>query len=243
MNKKILNMFKKVGMEYFFGDFFDARFYVAELLSRKKTKVVLDIGCGAGVLLNCANSSLKIGLDSSFESIKKAKILNPKMELIQGDATQLPFKNNYFSNIIAMHLIPVVHILQGDDWLKSANEIKRIATKNCEIILTGANRMSKHFEKTHSLEDRKKYLTYQEQVDFFKNGFDVLVEGYGPHSKKIMYPLKIICKIPDRITESLRINRLLFRFLRSKRYLKNGRSYVIICKKHKKSNNEATQKN
>ncbi|MEX0656993.1 MAG: class I SAM-dependent methyltransferase [Nitrosopumilaceae archaeon] len=236
MSKKVFNMFKKVGMGHFFGDFFDARFYVADLLSRKQTKVMLDIGCGAGVLLNCSKASLKIGLDISRESLKKGKILNPEMELIQGDATHLPFKNNYFSNIIAMHLIPVVHILQGDDWLKSANEIKRIATENCEVILTGANRMSRHFEKTHLLEDRKKYLTYQEQVDFFKNDFDVLVEGYGPHSKKIMYLLRIIYKIPDRIAEGLRINRLLYRVLRSKRYLKNGRSYLIICKKHKKDN-------
>jgi len=233
LSQKILNMFKKVGMEYFFGDLFDARFYVAYLLSQKQTEFLLDIGCGSGVLLNCSNASLKIGLDTSLESLKKAKILNPKMELIQGDATQLPFKNNYFSNIIAMHLIPVVHISKGDDWIKSANEIKRISAKNSEIILTGANRMSRHFEKTHSLKSRKEYLAYQKQVDFFKKEFEVKVEGYGPHSKKIMYPLKILYKIPNRIMESLRINRLLYRSLRSKRYLKNGRSYVIICKKTK----------
>jgi len=238
LSQKILKMFKKVGMEHFFGDWFDARFYVAHLLSQKQTEILLDIGSGVGILLSCSNATLKIGLDTSLESLKKAKILNPKMELIQGDATQLPLKNNYFSNIIAMHLIPVVKNFQGDEWLKSANEIKRISAKSCEIILTGANRMSKHFEKTHPLESRKKYLTYQEQVDFFKDEFEVEVEGYGPHSKNIMYPLKIIYKIPDQITEGLRINRLLYRFLRSKRYLKHGRSYIIICKKHPNERNK-----
>ena len=231
MSQKILKMLEKVGMEYFFGDFFDARFYVAYLLSKKQSKILLDIGCSAGILLNCSNASLKIGLDISLESLKKGKMLNPKMELIQADATQLPLRNNYFSNIIAMHLIPVVENFRGDDWLKSANEMVRISKENCEIILTGANRMSRHFTKTHTLESRKKYLTYQDQVNFFKNKFKISVEGYGPHSKKIMFPLKILYKIPDKITTSLGIDKLLFKFLRSKRYLKNGRSYVIICKK------------
>jgi len=231
MSQKIIKMFNKVGMEYFFGDLFDARFYVSYLLCKKQSKILLDIGCGPGILLNSSNAPLKIGLDISLESLKKGKILNPKMELIQADATQLPLKNNCFSNIISMHLIPVVKILRGDDWIKSANEIVRISKENSEIILTGANRMSRHFTKTYTLESRKKYLTYQDQVNFFKNKFEINVEGYGPHSKKIMFPLKILYKIPDHIATSLGIDKLLFKFLRSKRYLKNGRSYVIICKK------------
>lgn len=224
-------MFKKVGMDYFFGDYFDGRFYVAYLLSKQHQKILLDIGCGAGILLNYSNASLKIGLDISLESLKKAKKLNPKMQLIQADATCLPLRDDYFSNIIAMHLIPVIHIIKGDDWKKSSKEIIRISQKNCEIILTGANRLSRHFSKTHSLESRKKYLTYQEQVNFFKDKFEVSVEGFGPHSKQIMYPLKILYKIPDKVISSLGIDKLLFNFLRSKKYLKNGRSYIIICKK------------
>ena len=84
---------------------------------------------------------------------------------------------------------------------------------------------------TNSRKPQKKYLTYQEQADFFKNEFLVSVEGYGPHSKLIMYPIKIVYKIPEQITDSLGLERLLYRLLRSKRYLKNGRSYVMFCKK------------
>jgi len=232
MSQKILKMFNKVGMEYFFGDYFDARFYVAEILSQKKTLMILDIGCGAGILLNCSNADTKIGLDLSFESLKKAKKLNPKMELIQGDATQLPFRSNYFSYIIGMHLIPVVKTFQGDNWKKSVSEIKRISGKKSKIILTGANRTSKHFENTHSLESRKNYLTYKEQADLFREEFQVKVEGYGPFSKKVMYPFKIIYKIPEVIIKNLKINWFVFRLLRSSKYLKNGRSYVIVCEKN-----------
>ena len=227
-------MFKKVGFEYFFGDLFDARFYIASILSKKPTKVMLDIGCGAGVLLNCTNAELKIGLDTSLESLKAAKSLNPLMQLIQGDATQLPFKSDYFEYIMAMHLIPVVNNFQGDDWKKSASELKRISTESSKIFLTGANRMSRHFEKTHPIESRRKYLTYSEQAEFFRDDFDVSVEGYGPHSKFVMYPFKIIFKIPDSVVSILKLESMLYRFLRSKRYLKNGRSYVIICKRKSK---------
>jgi len=235
LNQKILKMFEKVGMKYFFGDYFDARFYVSHILSQKHVDMLLDLGCGAGVLLNSANADLKIGLDASLEYLKKAKLLNPEMELIQADATHLPFKDNYFPNIISMHLITEICVLMGDDWIKAASEIKRVSKNNGELILTGANRMSKHFEKSHTLESRKKYLTYQNQIDFFKNEFSVEIEGYGPHSKYVMFPLKIFHKIPDTITNSLGLNLLLYKFLRSKRYLKNGRSYVIICNNHLKN--------
>jgi len=232
MNQKILKMFHKVGMEYFFGDYFDARFYVASILAKEKKLMILDIGCGAGILLNCSNADIKIGLDLSFESLKKGKNLNPKMELIQGDATQLPFRSNYFLDIIGMHLIPVVKTFQGNNWKKSISEIKRVSGEKSKIILTGANRTSKYFENTHSLESRKNYLTYKEQAELFREEFQVKVEGYGPFSKMVMYPFKIIYKIPEVIIENLKINWFVFRLLRSSKYLKNGRSYVIVCEKN-----------
>jgi len=234
LSQKILKMFKKVGMDHFFGDYFDARFYVADLIAKKHVQMILDIGCGAGVLLNCANASIKIGIDTSFDSLKMAKILNSKMELIQADATNLPFRDDIFSDIIGMHLVPVVKTFQGEDWKKSIDEMKRISSKKCKIILTGANRMSIHFKKTHSLESRRDYLTYNEQSEYFQDQFQVESEGYCPYSKKIMYPLKIIHRIPDSIIENLKINWLLYRILRSSKFLKNGRSYVMTCEKTSK---------
>jgi ubiquinone/menaquinone biosynthesis C-methylase UbiE len=232
MNNKILKMFQKVGMIHFFGDYFDGRFYVAYLLSKKHVDSILDIGCGPGIMLHNTNATLKIGLDLSFDSLKQAKLLDPKIELIQGDATLLPFKNNYFPNIIAMHLIPVVDLHQGGNaWEKCAEELTRISSKNSVIMLTGANRMSKHFEKTHTLESRKKYLSYEKQVEFFKKYFSVSAEGFGSHNKKILYALKFFYKFPDNILEKLGITKLIYRFLRSKKYLKDGRSYVIFCQK------------
>jgi len=66
-------MFKRVGLEHFWGDFFDSRFYIAWLLSKKKDTMILDIGCGAGVLLHSTQAPLKVGTDVSFEYLKNAK--------------------------------------------------------------------------------------------------------------------------------------------------------------------------
>jgi len=49
-----------------------------------------------------------------------------------------------------------------------------------------------------------------------------------------MYSFKIIYKIPNKLIKFLGIENVLFRFLKSKRYLKNGRAYVMICTSKRK---------
>ena len=206
MFRKILDIFNKIGRSHFYGDFFDSRFYISYLLSRKKLESILDVGCGVGVLLEAAPNCFKVGTDLSFESIKQAKKHNPKIEFIQSDAQFLPFKNEIFSTITAMHLFPVIH-LHGGDWKLAVDEVKRVSNNHSTIFVTGANRTSRHFSKTHKLEDRKKYLRHVEQVKEFEDKFTVTLEGWGPHSRFIMYPFKIIYKIPDLINEKFGIEK------------------------------------
>ena len=229
MYKKIFSMWNKAGLKYFWGDPFDSRFYITYLISKKKNPLILDIGCGAGVLLHFSNASLKIGIDFSFESLKAAKKIDPELELIYGDARNLPFKDEFASYILAIHIISA--FLKKDDRVKTCDEIKRIASKHSTILIAGSNRRSKHFKKTHSLEDRLSYPHYEEIIKYFKNDFHVFIEGYGPFSRLVMYPFKIIYKIPEKISEKLMIERFMFRLLRSKKFLKNGRSYVMECKR------------
>ena len=226
-------MWKKAGMKYFWGDPFDSRFYVVDLISNEKKEMIIDIGCGAGVLLHFAKASFKIGIDYSFESLKAAKKIDSKLELISGDARHLPFKDEFASNILAIHIISA--FLDKEDRIKTCNEIKRIAAKKSTILIAGSNRRSKHFKKTHTLENRLSYPHYEEILESFKKVFQVKIEGYGPFSKIVMYPFKIILKIPDVISENLLIERFLFRLLRSKKYLKVGRSYVMICEREIKN--------
>jgi len=229
MHKKIYETFKRIGLKHFYGDFFDSRFYISYLLSKNNLKNMLDIGCGLGVILHVAPNCFKVGTDISFDLLKDAKILNRDIEYVQSDAQFLPFKDGYFTTITAMHLFPVMNNT-GGNWNLSVNEVKRVAAEKCTIFITGANRPSRHFEKTHPLEHRKKYLKHTEQAKEFEDKFDVILEGYGPHSRFLMFPFKIMYKIPDVVSEKIGIENLLFWFSKSKRYLKNGRSYVIICR-------------
>jgi ubiquinone/menaquinone biosynthesis C-methylase UbiE len=230
MFQKIIKLFQTVGMIHFWGDYFDSRFYIAKIISGKRTEYTLDIGCGAGVMLFFANSPNKIGIEIEIESLKQAKKLDQKIELIQADANYLPFKENFCQRISAMHLFPVMKNMNAD-WKKAIKEIQRISTYDSEILITGANRLSRHFKKTHSIEHREAYLSYYELNDELKNYFKTSIAGYGPYSKYTMYPFKIIFKFSDKILEKLCIERIIFNLLRSQRFLKDGRSYIIQGKK------------
>ena len=230
MHKKILKLFKITGTKYFWGNYFDSRFYIGSLISKKKTNTILDIGCGCGIFLHLSNADRKIGLDLSLESLHNAKKLEPTMDLICGDATNLPFKDDFFTYIIAVQILAELK-KSNLDWKKGMNETIRVAKKNnSEIIFSGNNRASRHFEK-YDLKSRKKYLTCNEQLEILNDKYSVIAEGYDPHSKVIMFILKkIFYNIPEKIIEGLYIEKILHRLLRSKRFLKNGRSYIIQCK-------------
>jgi ubiquinone/menaquinone biosynthesis C-methylase UbiE len=223
-------MWQKAGLKYFWGDPFDSRFYITYLVSKEKVDTLLDLGCGAGVISHFANASFKIGIDSSFESLLAAKKIDSELQLIHGDVRNLPFKDEFASNILAIHIISA--FMSKYDRKKTCKEIKRIASKNSKILIVGSNRRSKHFEKTLSKENRFSYPHAKEMVDAFKTDFQVNIEGFGPFSRFVMFPFKIIYKIPEKISENFMIERFLFRLLRSKKYLKDGRSYVIVCKRN-----------
>ena len=229
MHKKIFEIFRTVGLNHFYGDFFDSRFYISYLLSKSHTKNMLDMGCGVGVILEAAPNCFKVGTDISLESLKHAKKLNKNIEYVQSDAQFIPFKDGFFTTITAMHLFPVIKNV-GGNWKLAVKETKRISAPKSIIFITGANRPSRHFEKTHPSKHREEYLKHVEQVKEFTDKFKVTLEGYGPHSRFLMFPFKIIYKLPDVVSEKLGLEKFLFWFCKSKKYLKNGRSYVIICR-------------
>ena len=227
MHRRVYEIWKNIGLKYFWGDKFDSRFYIAFLIENIKKENIVDIGCGAGVLLNLANSYLKIGLDISWDSLKTAKKSNPDLQLINADSRFLPLREGFCSTILAMHIISALE--KEDDRLRIMSEMNRICANNCEILITGANRRSKHFKNIYSDEYNKNYTHYSEISEFFKDNFSVKIDGYGPFSKTFMFPIKLVYKIPDKVIELLKIDQLIFRLLKSKKYLKDGRSYVIQC--------------
>ena len=107
MHRQILQTWKKIGMmEYFWGDYFDVRFYVASLLAKNHKEILLDVGCGSGILWHNAPASFKIGVDYSLKFLKKARELDQNLQLICCDVKHLPLRNDFFLMLLALILYP-----------------------------------------------------------------------------------------------------------------------------------------
>ena len=108
-------------------------------VSLDASDIVLDVGCGTGLLFNYISRSVDtiVGIDISLESLKVAldfikKTDNPSIELVRADADFLPFKNEVFDKVFAITLLQNM-----PNPLLTLHEISRVAKTDSEIIVTG----------------------------------------------------------------------------------------------------------
>ena len=103
----------------------------------KKNSLVLDAGCGTGLLFKHLGRQLKllVGLDMSpgilKEAKKRAKQL-PTLAVVRADVDFSPFQNDIFDAIFAITLLQNV-----PDPLKTLREMKRISKDRAFIVATG----------------------------------------------------------------------------------------------------------
>ncbi|WPC43852.1 class I SAM-dependent methyltransferase [Clostridium sp. JS66] len=81
-----------------------------DLVNVGKDQKILDLGCGTGILTNelAKEGATVIGIDSSTDMVKKAKLNYPNLNFQVADATNLDFENYFdtvFSNAV-FHWIP-----------------------------------------------------------------------------------------------------------------------------------------
>ena len=226
--QKIYRLWKTIGLDRFWGDLFDVRFYLIYLLKKNTKENIIDLGCGPGVISFFADASLKIGIDHSFEALRKAKNLIPEMELIQASMFDLPIKKNCIKTVLSAH---VIQATPKDQRMKVYNEIERVSSDRGEIYMTWANLKSKHYDQEKIKNSKFSDFNYEELIKFFENNYEVNIKGYGPYSKKIMFPLKLIYKIPEQIVDILKIEECIQSILLSKKFLHEGRGCIMICKK------------
>jgi len=113
---------------------------VIESINIAEESLVLDLGCGTGLLFDYVAEKAKIvvGLDISgkilFQAEERArKFLN--VHLLKADAENIPLKEAFFSHVFAITLIQ-----NTPNLFETLNEIKRVAKKNSTIVITGLKR-------------------------------------------------------------------------------------------------------
>jgi len=119
---------------------------ILKILDLGKCDVILDAGCGTGLLFNYIRNSARliVGVDLSLMTLKialryiKEKKIN-NISLIRADVDFLPFKNEVFDKVFAITLIqnmpnPTLTIC----------ELSRVAKDSSSLIITG---LKKFFSK------------------------------------------------------------------------------------------------
>jgi ubiquinone/menaquinone biosynthesis C-methylase UbiE len=108
-----------------------------DCLKMEKHSLVLDVGCGTGLLFNyvAGKAETVVGLDISRKSLLHAKNRSQKfasVNLIWADADNLPFNNEVFSHVFAITLIQNM-----PSPVKTLTEVKRVTKNDAVIVVTG----------------------------------------------------------------------------------------------------------
>jgi len=108
-----------------------------QILEQKPSGLVLDVGCGTGLLFKHLEKQAKllVGVDFSrriLEIAKEKSKRNNNVELVQADADHLPFNKQVFDVAFAVTLIQ--NMPNPSRTLKEIREI----TKNCGYLVVTA---------------------------------------------------------------------------------------------------------
>jgi ubiquinone/menaquinone biosynthesis C-methylase UbiE len=98
---------------------------------------VLDVGCGTGLLFSqvAAEAQTVVGVDVSIKLLLQAKEHARKfrnVNLVQADADHLPFISDYFNVVFAFTVLQNM-----PNPLETLSEIKRNATRDASVVVTG----------------------------------------------------------------------------------------------------------
>jgi ubiquinone/menaquinone biosynthesis C-methylase UbiE len=185
-----MNNWTNTAPTLWWGDPIDVRFLLADRLSEFKSKKILDLCCGHGIIMaEIEKSNYTVGLDISYNALNSAKKLNQNSNLINGDVMKLPFKDESFDVVYAAHSLPGYEIILNgnkqstlNEWLK---EIHRILKKEGVLLLTTPNRNYYAYKKSLKIQ-------IYELKNPLSNYFNSEIKGFNPFP---IYP-GIIAKIP-----------------------------------------------
>ena len=105
--------------------------------------MILDVGCGTGILFNYVadKARMTVGLDFSKETLLVAKERaknHASVHLVRADADNVPLRDKVFDRVFAMTLIQ-----NTPKPNKTLDEIRRVVKDNGLIVVTGLKKVFK----------------------------------------------------------------------------------------------------
>lgn len=139
-----------------------------EIILECRGDSVLDVGCGTGALMQILDGKgyEVAGVEYAEEGVKRTK--EKDLEVYQGDARDLQFKDNSFDTIVCQHVLE--HIKED---VKAMLEMWRVAHKKLIIILPIGNPVGAQPDKT----EERRYN--QDEIDRLTDKFEE-VAGVEP---------------------------------------------------------------
>jgi ubiquinone/menaquinone biosynthesis C-methylase UbiE len=120
------------------ADVYDSRYkdiqeekYRIMLEDMQLKEPILDLGSGTGLLQKYLKGKL-YGLDISFASLKKSSEM-----VVQGDAEQIPYKDNTFSTVLSFTTLQNLESAEA-----MLREVKRVLKKDGLFVLTVLNKFT-----------------------------------------------------------------------------------------------------
>jgi ubiquinone/menaquinone biosynthesis C-methylase UbiE len=114
-----------------------------ELAEIKETDKLIEVGCGAGHILERVSAGILHGIDISDIQIERAKErLGKNVELIKAPGEKIPYEDNYFDKILCSEVIE--HVLDPDPLLR---EMRRVLKPDGILSLSIPNENLINFAK------------------------------------------------------------------------------------------------
>ncbi len=143
-----------------------------------KGKVHLDVGCGPGLLLEVflKNGAICHGLDISQEAIELCKRNCPEAVAIEGNAENLPYKDQTFDSISCIGSLE--RMIDRNRVLMEKRRVLKDSGEVCIMVRNSENITWKYFWKPLGLYNRKGHQDannlQQWKSLFEQSGFEIL---------------------------------------------------------------------
>ncbi len=168
---------------------------LSRILKKISYQSLLDVGCGLGEYSHLKRGKF-VGVDNSLPRVKFAKRIYPSCHFLQGDAVNLPFKDNSFDAVL---LANTAHHLSDDQFRDGFLKLLKITRKyfifdDC-VLWDEQPKISKFFyslDRGTMFRHSRDYETFFKQ---FKNTKIILKDSHKTFPRLYVHAVFVVEKI------------------------------------------------